>query len=197
MRMIRAAEFRRMPWKNSGGETTELAISPPDAGLNAFDWRISMARVAVDGPFSAFPGVDRTLAALGGAGMILTVAERGSHSLGPDCEPFLFSGDAAVEATLIGGPVDDLNVMTRRDRCRHRLTRRRGGASFMLARRGNIVIVPRGGGVQIAFAKEIAALATGDALIAGDGDADEIAVMLENSDMDLFVADIWAIEARR
>ena len=50
-----------MPWKNGGGETAEIAVSPPGAALDDFDWRLSMARVETDGPFSAFPGIDRTL----------------------------------------------------------------------------------------------------------------------------------------
>ncbi|MBV9975040.1 MAG: HutD family protein, partial [Hyphomicrobiales bacterium] len=61
MRVLRAGQHRRMPWKNGGGETTEIIASPEGAGLDEFDWRISMARVATDGPFSRFAGVDRTL----------------------------------------------------------------------------------------------------------------------------------------
>ena len=49
------------PWKNGGGCTTEIAIAPPGASLDAFEWRISLATIAASGPFSAFPGVDRTL----------------------------------------------------------------------------------------------------------------------------------------
>jgi hypothetical protein len=58
--LLRAADHRTMPWKNGGGETTEIAVSPPHAGLADFDWRISMAKVASDGSFSIFPEIDRT-----------------------------------------------------------------------------------------------------------------------------------------
>ncbi len=44
-----------MPWKNGGGETAEIAVFPPSADLSEFGWRISMATVSSDGPFSAFP----------------------------------------------------------------------------------------------------------------------------------------------
>jgi environmental stress-induced protein Ves len=47
-----------MPWKNGGGETTEIAVFPDGAGLSDFDWRVSMARVDGDGPFSSFPGIE-------------------------------------------------------------------------------------------------------------------------------------------
>ncbi|MBM7325185.1 HutD family protein, partial [Agrobacterium sp. S2] len=49
-----------MPWKNGGGVTTEIIVHPAKASMADFDWRISMANVAQDGPFSIFPGVDRT-----------------------------------------------------------------------------------------------------------------------------------------
>jgi len=61
MKILRSADHKRMPWKNGGGETVEIAISPQGAGLADFDWRVSMATVASDGPFSVFPGIDRTL----------------------------------------------------------------------------------------------------------------------------------------
>ena len=47
------------PWKNGGGATRELACWPPGAGIDAFDWRVSVASVAASGPFLAYPGVDR------------------------------------------------------------------------------------------------------------------------------------------
>ncbi len=50
------------PWKNGGGMTADVAASPPGAGMDGFDWRVSIARVEADGPFSVFPGVDRTMA---------------------------------------------------------------------------------------------------------------------------------------
>ena len=68
MRILRAESYRRMPWKNGGGETTEIAVSPEGAGLDDFDWRVSMARVESSGPFSLFAGIDRTLAILEGEG---------------------------------------------------------------------------------------------------------------------------------
>ena len=80
MRILRASTYRRMPWKNGGGETTEIAVSPEGAGLDDFAWRISMARVDGDGPFSAFAGVDRTLSILEGEGLRLEIAGRaGGH----------------------------------------------------------------------------------------------------------------------
>jgi environmental stress-induced protein Ves len=112
-----------MPWKNGGGETAEIAVSPSSAQLDAMDWRISMAGVAVDGPFSIFPGIDRTLCILEGDGLRLCVAGEPAVSLTSISEPFGFPADAPTYASLIGGPVADLNVMTRRGRYAHHVRR--------------------------------------------------------------------------
>lgn len=122
-RLLRNGDHRRIPWKNGGGETVEIAVHPQGAGLADFGWRVSMATVASDGPFSVFPGVDRTLAVLSGEGMELTVEGVGTHLLTPESAPLAFLADVPTAARLIGGPVTDLNVMTRRGSFRHGLTR--------------------------------------------------------------------------
>lgn len=121
MRKISLAAAPRRPWKNGGGETRELAVAPPGAGLDDFDWRISCAQVASGGPFSAFAGVDRSLLLLEGAGLRLDFAGGAPVELGKDCAPLQFAGEQAVSAALLAGPVGDFNVMTRRARWRHRL----------------------------------------------------------------------------
>ncbi|KXF76632.1 HutD-family protein [Paramesorhizobium deserti] len=121
--LLRAADHRRMPWKNGGGETTEIAVFPPDAGLSDFDWRVSMAKVAGDGPFSIFPGIDRTLSILEGNGMELSIAGQGAVRLDAASEPLPFPADAAVDARLTDGPITDLNVMTRRGGFTHSVRR--------------------------------------------------------------------------
>ena len=123
MRVTPPTSYRRMPWKNGGGVTTEIAVSPEGAGLDAFDWRISMAHVAQDGPFSAFPGVDRTLCVLAGLGITLAFAGKGEVTLGKMSDPFSFAADAAVHGKLHGEPIDDLNVMSRRARWCHAVER--------------------------------------------------------------------------
>jgi environmental stress-induced protein Ves len=122
-RIVNHKQYRRMPWKNGGGETIEIAIFPQDAGLDDFDWRISMASVTSDGPFSAFGGMDRTLCVLSGNGISLAIGGSEPRRHDPSSIPFSFPGDVPIVARLVDGPITDLNVMTRRDGWRHRVRR--------------------------------------------------------------------------
>jgi environmental stress-induced protein Ves len=123
MRVLRAQDYREMPWKNGGGTTTEIFVSPAGAGIDDFDWRISMARVDSGGPFSLFAGIDRTLSILEGDGIILNVGGRIPIGLTTRSEPLPFPADEETHAVLIGGPVTDLNVMTRRGLATHTVQR--------------------------------------------------------------------------
>jgi uncharacterized protein len=123
MKTLRSADHKRMPWKNGGGETVEIAISPEGAGLADFDWRVSTATVASNGPFSVFPGIDRTLSVLEGMGMRLSIEGREPVLLTRDSDPLAFAADVAVSATLPDGTITDLNVMTRRGVLRHSVAR--------------------------------------------------------------------------
>jgi Uncharacterized protein conserved in bacteria len=132
-----------MPWKNGGGETVEIAVDPPDAGLDEFGWRVSMATVASDGPFSAFPGVDRTLSVLTGAGIRLDIEGHERILLDAQSDPLSFPADVATSASLIDGAVTDLNVMTRRGVFLHTVERHAGASS-----------IPRWDGVRLLLCRE-------------------------------------------
>jgi environmental stress-induced protein Ves len=148
-----------MPWKNGGGETMEIAVGPPDASLAAFGWRISLAQVDSSGPFSRFPGVDRTLSILRGQGLELAVEGHSPVTLARDSEPFRFAGDVPTVATLVRGPVTDLNVMTRRGVHRHTMERHRDVGPWELRLRAAITgIVVADGAVAISCAGENATL---------------------------------------
>lgn len=121
MQLLRSSDYKRMPWKNGGGETIEIAVSPPAADFASMDWRLSMATVASDGPFSSFPGIDRTLSVLSGT---LRLAIDGTAvDLMEMSPPHSFSGDAATHGAVLRGPVTDLNVMTRRAGLTHEVRR--------------------------------------------------------------------------
>nr|WP_315259895.1 HutD family protein [uncultured Duganella sp.] len=143
--LIQYASLRAAPWKNGGGSTTEIAISPAGATLEDFDWRVSLATIAQDGPFSIFPGIDRSLALVDGDGVLLDFGNE-RFVLSPS-EPLIeFAGEDAVHATVTGQHTTDFNVMTRRGQCRHRLElllvkgtqalKRRGGSTLLFLAEG-------------------------------------------------------------
>jgi environmental stress-induced protein Ves len=99
---------RPVPWRNGGGTTRELATWP-DA--QAWRWRISVAEIAQDGPFSRFEGVERQFAVLSGAGVVLSFGDQ-RHVLTPADAPLGFSGDTPCDCRLLEGPTLDFNVMT-------------------------------------------------------------------------------------
>jgi environmental stress-induced protein Ves len=107
--IVRAIDVPPQKWRNGGGMTREL-LAWPVAG----DWqvRISVADIESDGPFSAFPGVERWFTVLQGAGVDLTVAGT-AHSLRRGDAPLRFDGGATTRCRLIDGPTRDLNLMLR------------------------------------------------------------------------------------
>jgi environmental stress-induced protein Ves len=113
MRVARYVDLTPASWRNGGGVTRQIAVFPPEAGLEDFHWRVSMAVVGSDGPFSVFPDVDRVLWLLSGDGMELRRQDGSSHVLHPG-ERLDFPADEQTEALLPGGPVEDLNIMTNR-----------------------------------------------------------------------------------
>jgi len=111
-RILTSGDYQRMPWKNGGGTTTELwkAASPDGEML----WRLSIADVASDGPFSEFPGIDRWIMVIEGAGMELAIEGMGTKRLDRPNEPLHFPGDAKTSCRLLDGPIRDFNFMIRR-----------------------------------------------------------------------------------
>jgi uncharacterized protein len=106
--VLRSSGYAAAPWKNGAGTTREVALEAAADG--GWRWRVSIADVATDGPFSVFPGIDRILTLIEPAGVRLTVGGT-EHDLAY-LEPFSFPGDAATSARLVAGPTRDLNVMT-------------------------------------------------------------------------------------
>lgn len=130
-----------MPWKNDGGVTVEIAVFPEDASVDNFDWRISTATVASDGPFSVFTGIDRTLSVLEGDGIILSVEGLDYQELKGKTPPFSFPADSPTSAKLLGSAITDLNVMTRRGRFTHQVSHHQISAETAVSLSGATVLV--------------------------------------------------------
>jgi environmental stress-induced protein Ves len=121
IRLLRAADRVAMPWKNGGGITREVAISPENASFDNFDWRISIADVREAGPFSTFENIDRVMMILKGR---LALAFPGcTVELDPTSGPFAFRGEESCFGTPLDGGVTDLNVMVRRGKSSAQVSR--------------------------------------------------------------------------
>lgn len=106
------------PWKNGGGVTRTLSV---DAAQQAPRWRVSVADIDRDGPYSRFPGYDRVSVVLSGGGVELVaeeadvddVADVGRITLAPGVAT-AFVGDAGFQSRLMNGPVRVLNLFVLR-----------------------------------------------------------------------------------
>ena len=87
MRKLDPATYRAVPWRNGGGTTTLALLHAASADLDTFEVRVSTARVEADGPFSEYPGVDRTLILTHGAGLTLEAADGARITLDQACRP--------------------------------------------------------------------------------------------------------------
>jgi len=128
-----------MPWKNGLGVTEEVIAYPPGSDIATFGWRLSIAHVGADGPFSVFAGIDRTIALLDGDGLLLDLPDATTIALDPASAPFSFSGDLAITSRNRGGPTIDLNIMTRRGQFAH-VMRRVGPGPIEIVHPGTILV---------------------------------------------------------
>lgn len=110
-RFFPQSAFVSMPWKNGGGSTREILRFPE--GSDDWHWRLSIADIAADGPFSAFPGYERALTLLEGAGMRLQFADR-RCDLRPPYAACRFAGEETPDCVLLDGPTVDFNAIWRR-----------------------------------------------------------------------------------
>ena len=180
-----------MPWKNGGGSTTEIAVVPPEADLETFGWRVSMADVTADGPFSVFPGIDRTLAVLSGRGIELTIDDHRAVTLTAASAPFAFAADLPTRGVLVDGPIRDLNVMTRRGQFRHAVTPLRLESLTRLdsTTATTVVLFCQSGRAELLGAGGRWPLAAGDAAVVEQAERDDWQILPDTS-CKLFQIDI-------
>lgn len=122
-RVIPSNEYRRERWKNGLGWTREI-VRVPD--IEAWHWRLSIAEIEDDAPFSLFPGIDRELVLLRGQGVRLRFPGDGGRTVDvlPPHGRARFPGEEAVVGELVDGPTHDFNLMWRRDRVQAELLHR-------------------------------------------------------------------------
>ena len=174
LRVLAAADRQAVSWKNGGGVTREIAAYPTGSDLETFEWRVSTALVAADGPFSVFGGVERTLAVLDGEGLTLRIGGAAPVLLRPDDDPFGFPGDVAAAASLVGGAVTDLNVMTRRGAWSARVQRRSLGSAATLTAETDACLILVRDACEVRAGPSARQLVPEDALLLARGDRIEL-----------------------
>ena len=125
---IPSASYRRGRWKNGAGWTREIHVEPgavagadsarvtdgPAVAADDWLWRLSIAEIEQDAPFSTFPGVDRELVLLQGHGLRLRFDDGVEHQLEPPFQRLRFAGERAVTGVLTDGRTEDFNLMWER-----------------------------------------------------------------------------------
>ena len=184
--LLRAADYRRTRWKNDGGWTTEIARKPAHdehAAARDFDWRVSIAEIERDGPFSSFPGVTRDLLLLSGNGIELDIDRAPPLRLTERFQRAHFEGEAAVDCRLLAGPTRDFNVMTRRAAVRAEvMARPLVGSMVLFAEAGVSWLLHAYSGSAAARSGDVAeTFASGDTLRIDFATRDEARVVVEGS----------------
>lgn len=112
--LLSATEYRKSPWKNGKGMTSEIHIQPTTSKFPSddFDWRISSAVLRAPGNFSSFPGYRRVLSVWQGVGVKFE-----GQFFGP-FDPFYFDGKNEIFCEPLEGEVTDLGVIFRPDKFR-------------------------------------------------------------------------------
>lgn len=138
------------PWRNGGGITRELAAWPAQG---EWLWRMSVAEVNANGPFSVFEGIDRWFAVLEGAGVELTMMDSNTaHTT--RTAPFQFDGGAPTTCRLIDGPTQDFNLMVRRGSTPSRMVRVTESFASLIAAPTTIAIFAMDAGASVLFEHE-------------------------------------------
>ena len=108
----RFADLTPQPWANGRGTTVELvsaeeSVQLTDATVGTGRWRLSLASLQEEGPFSPLPGMDRIHTPLDA--IELTV-DGIPHRI-PALTPFAFDGGAATSLTGLPCPTRAVNLM--------------------------------------------------------------------------------------
>jgi environmental stress-induced protein Ves len=183
VKILRRASYRTVPWRNGRGMTHQIASSPRDAGYDDLDWQVTRPEISADCPFSSLPGLDRQILLVNGSGLTLRIRspQEGiafDRRIDALLEPFAFRGDWEVECALDDGPVQVLNVMTRRGRAGARLEIIESGAAQPVEKPAGeslLVYVARGP-VDAWGTWGKAALAADDSILVDEDCATEIAI---------------------
>ncbi len=95
-------------WRNGGGMTREILRQGSE---DDFLWRVSLARIDRSGPFSAFPGYQRSITLLDGGSVELEFADGRQFALDPRLKAHCFPGAPPPHADLGETPATVFNLI--------------------------------------------------------------------------------------
>ena len=104
-KLLRHSTYNRKPWNNGGGTTQDVWLRPGTASQGGFDIRLSLASIDTDGPFSSFPGIDRTITQVAGAPFVLDFGDTVEQAVN---RAGLKMGNAGRSAMMAGIEMADL-----------------------------------------------------------------------------------------
>lgn len=130
MRIIRRADLTEAAWRNGGGVTREIMVSQEG---DALLWRLSMADLVAEGPFSDFSGFARVLTVIEGGPIWLEAPDR--RLIAARGVPVSFDGGMAVRSVLPAGPASVINLISDPHRVSAEVTPLRGPQTVRLAPR--------------------------------------------------------------
>lgn len=110
-RHLARADYIAMPWRNAAGITHEIAREPAQG--EDFSWRLSLASLQVNGPFSSYVGYQRCVALVEGHGFRLHIGGARDRELRTRGSHVIFDGASDTRCELLDGPCTDLSLIVR------------------------------------------------------------------------------------
>ena len=110
MTLLAPTQYRRIPWKNGGGISTDIATDETTGGEV---WRFGRTPIPVPGPFSDYTGYDRVQVLIAGRGLVLA-GPGGEIDLRAPFKPVRYRGELPLVSRLEAGPVEVVNQIGRR-----------------------------------------------------------------------------------
>lgn len=148
--LMRKSDLVWLPWKNGAGVMADIACAQGLHGRDP-DWRVSMARVERDSPFSHYADTERGMMLIEGERLDLLIDDDAPLTVRAGASAVVFPGDQPTRGVPVDGAIVNLNVMVRRDAMRQRMIRwtcdgpsslpvMSAGKSFAYVQRGRIAL---------------------------------------------------------
>ncbi len=101
--LLDPSQYRRSPWKNGGGVTTDIAEQGEI-------WRFGRTPIVAPGRFSDYSGFDRVQILVAGRGLVLQTPD-GEIDVRTPFRPVRFAGETPITSQLEAGPVEVVNLI--------------------------------------------------------------------------------------